>query len=360
MKILLLCKRRYTNRDLVDDRFGRLFHLPVQWSRQAEVRVACMDYQGRAAAVHDLAGVPTQSLPLLKSPITSMRTVLDGAREFSPDIVVASSDIVYGLMGQALARHLGAKFVFDVYDDYRHFPINRYSGAALAFGVTCRRADLVLCASPALQKIVGEFNPRTTLVRNGVDPAIFHVGRELKRRESLGVAQDETLLIYPGSPVSHVDLDLLAEGLQELNHKGPPVKALFVGERSASAALSSPFIISHPAVGQAEVAGLMRASDIGIAPYRSTAQTRASAPCKIYEFLACGLPVVAAGVSDLQDLGIYGVRTYRPGNVSEFVDAIQCQRSAAGSATSAPDVTWDVIADRAHSAFATGLAAGRA
>lgn len=44
MNIHLLCKRYYTNKDLLNDRFGRLYHLPVQLARLgAEVSVTAID-----------------------------------------------------------------------------------------------------------------------------------------------------------------------------------------------------------------------------------------------------------------------------------------------------------------------------
>jgi hypothetical protein len=33
MRFALLCKRRYTNRDLITDPFGRLYHFPVWLAR---------------------------------------------------------------------------------------------------------------------------------------------------------------------------------------------------------------------------------------------------------------------------------------------------------------------------------------
>jgi hypothetical protein len=44
MKIHLLCKRYYTRKDLIRDRFGRLYHLPVQLSRLGlQVSVTAID-----------------------------------------------------------------------------------------------------------------------------------------------------------------------------------------------------------------------------------------------------------------------------------------------------------------------------
>lgn len=53
MNIHLLCKRYYTNKDLLNDRFGRLYHLPVQLA-QLDARDAArlaVFHPGRQSAV---------------------------------------------------------------------------------------------------------------------------------------------------------------------------------------------------------------------------------------------------------------------------------------------------------------------
>lgn len=350
MRILVLSKRRYINRDLIDDAYGRLYHLPSHWSSRAEVRVICMDYSGRPTAQFELQGFKASSRPLLRSPVRSILDTVAEAQEFSPDIIVASSDIVYGMAGLFLARRVGAKFVFDLYDDYRLFSINRYSGAHLIFGSVCRRADLLLCASATVQRATVQFNPRSLLVPNGYDPGIFWPGRDLTPRNRLGIRHDELLLIYPGSPVGRVDVKMVAQGLEELNRTGVPARALFVGDGTREAVQSSPLITAHPPVGQSAVAELIRAADIGIAPYLSTPLNETAAPCKLVEFLACGLPVVAAEVSDLGQYTKYGVAVHAPGDVRGFVAAVRAQVGTQSSRPP-PGFSWSEIADSTFNAF---------
>ena len=46
MRIYLICKRYYTNKDLIKERFGRLYHLPKEWAANgAEVWVNAIDYR---------------------------------------------------------------------------------------------------------------------------------------------------------------------------------------------------------------------------------------------------------------------------------------------------------------------------
>ena len=55
MKILLLTKRQYTNKDLLDDRFGRLWVLPHAWAQGGhEVLGLCLSYAHKREASLDV------------------------------------------------------------------------------------------------------------------------------------------------------------------------------------------------------------------------------------------------------------------------------------------------------------------
>ena len=48
MRIHIICKRYYTNKDLIENQFGRLYHLPEQLVKYgAEVWVNAIDYRNK-------------------------------------------------------------------------------------------------------------------------------------------------------------------------------------------------------------------------------------------------------------------------------------------------------------------------
>ena len=64
MKILVLTKRRYMGKDLLDDRFGRFRELPLELARLGhQVRGLCLSYRPRNEIRrhrrHRLAGRPS-------------------------------------------------------------------------------------------------------------------------------------------------------------------------------------------------------------------------------------------------------------------------------------------------------------
>lgn len=345
MRILLLCKRHYTSRDLLGDRFGRLYHLPLHWSREADVRVICLDYRGDAEERLREGRLEILSLPARPARLPgSLLRLWREVGAFAPSVLVASSDIAYGILGLVLARHAGLPMAYDLYDDYRTFRVNRLTGLAAAFLPVCRRAGLLVCASAPLSDALAMVNANRLVAGNGYDPSLFRRDGERSPRAALGIADNALLLAYPGAPGPHLDLPLLIAALDRLNARGWPARALLIGPGSAESARLSPYLLAHPPVSQVALAPLLRSADIGIAPYRATPQTMVSAPCKIAEFLACGLPCVAADVSDVARWRAHGVLTYPPGDVDAFVRCIEQLRQAPPPVRPIDGLRWDSLA----------------
>ena len=108
MRIVFVCKRLYTNRDLIDDRFGRLFHLPVQLAKLGHnVAVIALDYRrGRPFATHKINGVVFSSIPL-SGPADSARAFVHVRRQIDEsraEVLIASGDIYIGALTAFFAR----------------------------------------------------------------------------------------------------------------------------------------------------------------------------------------------------------------------------------------------------------------
>ena len=100
--MLVLSKRRYMSRDLLDDRYGRFRELPMGLAAQGmQVRGICTSYRHRAEErVDDRRGdaiVPWLSLDLRRQLLggahgwrTALREIRD---EFAPHVVWACSDV---------------------------------------------------------------------------------------------------------------------------------------------------------------------------------------------------------------------------------------------------------------------------
>lgn len=106
MKLHILCKRYYTCKDLIRDRFGRLYHLPVGLNRLGiETGVTAIDYRSSVGEQHEFEGVVFRTLAA--TPVclpASLIRLWRALRADPPDMLLASGDSHIGYLGQKLAR----------------------------------------------------------------------------------------------------------------------------------------------------------------------------------------------------------------------------------------------------------------
>lgn len=297
MRIYLICKRYYTNKDLIKERFGRLYHLPKEWAANgAEVWVNAIDYRDKNNDALTMDGVyfrtTSATLPeVLTLPYSIYRHCL-GAK---PDILVASGDSHIGFMGLLIAKKLRIPFVFDVYDYYPVFKGNRIPGMKFMFRYAVKKADLVLCASEPLLNRLDCLNANRILVENGVDPSLFSPMEMSQARKVLQLEQESVFVGYFGS-INGARGPLLIEACRMLRKDFPSLHLLLAG-RIDDVDLKEPWIRYLGDLPQAEIPALINACNVVTIPYADTPFNRMCGACKIAEYLACGKPVVATRVS---------------------------------------------------------------
>lgn len=297
MRILVLCKRYYTNKDLIADRFGRLYHLSVETARLGgKVQVLAFDYHNYCSKTVKMEGVVFRSIPVktiktLFLPIILHRYI----KIFNPDIIVASGDSHIGYISMVLARVLEIPFIFDVYDYYPAFPGNRIPGMKSMFFRAVKGADSVICASDSLLNKLLKLNCKSFLIENGVDTKIFCHLDMIKSRRAIGFSADEILIGYFGS----IDQDrgpLLIEACRILIANYPSLRLLLAGNLK-NVDLRYPWITYYGELPQKDLPLLINACNVVTLPYSLNEQIEVSGACKIAEYLACGRPVVATNVS---------------------------------------------------------------
>jgi glycosyltransferase involved in cell wall biosynthesis len=158
-------------------------------------------------------------------------------------------------------------------------------------------ADLVVAVTPELAETKGAGNPKFRLLPNAADAAAY---RSVAASIPAALAElPRPILGYVGLISVRLDLallDALAGAhpewtlalLGEVNRAG-------CGELLDRLAGRPNVRLLSPVPGD-EVTAYVRAFDLGLLPYRRTQETYHASPLKLYEYLAAGLPVVAADV----------------------------------------------------------------
>ena len=150
MRILVLTKRQYMGKDLLDDRFGRFRELPLALARLGhEVQGISLSYRRRAeGSMTDF--VPSQdgqviwhSLNLVNGFVPALQSYFKHARrlirDFHPDIIWACSDAYHAIFGCRLSQECQAKCVIDLYDNFEAFGATKLP-TSLGALQTCRQS----------------------------------------------------------------------------------------------------------------------------------------------------------------------------------------------------------------------------
>ncbi|NLV87724.1 MAG: glycosyltransferase family 4 protein [Clostridiales bacterium] len=230
MRIAFLCKRKYMSKDVILDRYARLYEIPYQLARLGhEVRGFCFSYQQaesgswqHEAAPGTLAWRSTGRGKLFASSLlTYPSSLLYELRSFKPDLIIAASDIPHVVLGHLLARKLGVLFVADLYDNFEGFGQARIPGFVSLLRYAVRNADLVLTTSEPLREMVEKVyhsKGKVIAMPSTIDTAVFKPLEKKQCRLDLGLPENGILIGTAGG--------LLEErGIGELYQAWPQISA---------------------------------------------------------------------------------------------------------------------------------------
>lgn len=341
MRIAFLCKRRYMGKDVIDDRYARLYEFPRQLARLGhDVLVECVGYQGQSDGewTHDAApgrlrlrsrGIRAPWLPgILGLPGRWLRSL----HEFSPDVVVGASDIPNVALAAWLARRLGKPLVVDLYDNFESFGQARVPGMVAALRRATRGAGLVTTTSEALAWYVRDaYAVRGDVVAmpSTIDRTVFRPRDRADARRALGLPTDAILVGTAGGLHR-------AKGIAELYaawaslESDPRIHLVLAGPTDGSIAMPTGDRVHY--LGQLaheRVATFFSALDVATVCVLDTPFGKYCFPQKAYEILATGTPVVASDVGAMADvLAAYPTLLYRPGDAASLADRVRGQLAA--------------------------------
>ncbi|WBV43174.1 glycosyltransferase family 4 protein [Pseudoroseomonas cervicalis] len=226
------------------------------------------------------------------------------------DLVVASSTPLTVALPALLARRLrGTPFVFEIRDPWPELPraLGGVPGWALSgmgwlADAACRRAAAVVALSEGMAETAlarGAAPERVHVVPNGCDLELF--GPQVAPWRPAEAAPWEVLAVYAGAHGRANGLDQLLDAAAQLLAQGERrLRLLLVGEgsekprlREQAAARGLHNVSFLAPLPKRQLAALLAGAQIGLqclAPLREFAEW--TAPNKLMDYLAAGLPVV--------------------------------------------------------------------
>lgn len=301
-----------------------------------------------------------------------------------PDFVYERASL-YATAGVHLARDLECPLILELNSPlaleqttYRATGLGELAERAERW--TLRRADAVLTVSGVLREYVislGVEPKRVHVIPNGVNPELFRPGTpdpEVRARWGLG---DGPILGFVGGLRPWHGVETLPALLENLSRRHTDAQLVIAGDGPLRGELERDLrergLSGHAVftgwMTHEDVAPLIQTFDIALAPYPRAEHDFYFSPLKLFEYMACGIPVVATDLGQISEVvrdGETGLLC-PPGEHGALVDA--CDRllrdpqlgSRLGKAA-ANEVrnhyTWDRNAARV-AALAGSLIAGR-
>jgi glycosyltransferase involved in cell wall biosynthesis len=315
MKILVLAKRQYMGKDLLDDRFGRFWELPLELARRGhEVQGISLSYRKRSQ------GSSTPSIDSGTGSITwHAANLLDAAwpgprqyfrlarqivRDFRPEIIWACSDAYHAIFAHRLAKDSTAKLVIDLYDNFESYPATRIPGVVPLFKRAIKAADGVTCVSSQLANYVSErYRSRapTLVLENAIRSDLFRPMEREACRKQLGLPPAAKIIGTAGALYASRGIDTLYRGFEILAAENLNLQLALAGPRPASGGIPrGKHIYDLGVLPLDKVSVLFNALDVAVVCNRDSSFGRYNFPQKAREIIACGTALVAAEVGAMK------------------------------------------------------------
>jgi glycosyltransferase involved in cell wall biosynthesis len=258
-----------------------------------------------------------------------------------PDFIYERAAL-FSTGGIVLARQLGVPHVLELnaplaleQATYRGTGLGELAGKTERWALT--NTDALITVSAKLKEhavALGTDKRKVHVVPNGVNTEVFMPGpRDEGLKRQLGLNGGPVLGFVGGLRPWH-GVEMLPPLLKRLRQRCPDVQLVIAGDGQLRESLLSDFerlglssqVVFTGLLQHEEIPGVIRQFDAALAPYPDTNHDFYFSPLKLFEYMACGVPVVAARIGQISEVVTNGKTglLYSPGKLSELV--ANCER----------------------------------
>jgi glycosyltransferase involved in cell wall biosynthesis len=212
---------------------------------------------------------------------------------------------VFNPAAAVIAGGLGEEcLIYHCVDEYTAFSGVPAQGLAELERGLLRRADLVIVSADRLLRSKAPLNPRTVLVRHGVDHSHFRKALDAGTQIPEEIARlPRPVLGYFGlMSADWVDVDLLAHVARRFSGGSLVLLGKVAMDLSALTGLLNVHVLGRKPYES--LPSYCKGFDVALVPFPISEVTLNANPLKAREYLAAGLPVVSTPVPEVEILGL--------------------------------------------------------
>jgi len=244
--------------------------------------------------------------------------------------ILYTRNVIKGIIGVLIKKLWKSKLVFEVnaisHDEQRLLQ-NQVSTKENLLGnskmkifkylenFVCKNSDAIITVTQGIKDYLvncGIDNNKINVIENGANTELFQPINNcnaLKKR--LHINNDESILIFVGNLAPWQGVEYLVCATPLIIKENRKIKILIVGDGILKKKLVflskelnlEPYIIFTGTVPHEKVPQYINISDLCVAPFlRIRNESMGLSPLKIYEYLACGKPVVASNIKGVGNL----------------------------------------------------------
>ena len=350
MRILVLTKRQYMNKDLIDDQFGRFREIPLSLSQMGhEVTGLCLSYAYRNKGwIKDglvkwksINASPIKIFGLIRFVVEALKLTLKS------EVIWACSDSFYGIIGCLLGRLCSKPVVFDIYDNFGEFYVARLPLLKQLYHWAIRHSDAITCLSKPFARFIRDQYGRSGMVF----PIEFAVRNDLfkpleKRvcREMLKLPHHATIIGTAGGLYKIREAHLLIDAFMDLKDKYSDLHLALAGPRDLDFPIpNEPRIHDLGVLKFEKVPFFWSSLDVAVICYAADSYGEFCFPQKTREIMACDTPVIAARVGSLKELlKDHPDWLYTPSDSKSLSEAIEKRLSDLSTGYPMPPTWFDL------------------
>jgi teichuronic acid biosynthesis glycosyltransferase TuaC len=350
LRILVLTKRQYMNKDLINDWFGRFREIPLALAQKGhKVHGLCLSYAYRNEKWCKDGPVRWESVNATAMKLPGLIQFIIKAQKYAgrSDIIWACSDSIYGIIGLMLSKKCRIPLVFDLYDNFEFFLLARLPGIKQLYRYTLKKCAGVTCVSQPLAGLVASYgrkNP-TVVLENAIREDLFMPMNKRECRHFFNLPQNAKLIGTAGDLAASRGIKVLFNAFGILKNKYENLHLVLAGPRNIK--IPDDSRIHYLGVLPLDKVPLMlNTLNVGVICNQVNNFGRYCFPQKTREIMACDIPLVATRIGSLKKLlEDHPDWLYAPGDSGSLAKVIEKRLIDPSTGYKRPP-TWLDLTDR--------------